>query len=245
MPVPHRLAELTAIRHGRSEANAVFERAKADGVTDAVLDGGDGDVPLAAAGVAQAAALGAWLAGLGTGGGPDLVLCSPYRRARDTWALMRREAARLGRAPGAPLLLDERLRDREMGVFELHTPAAIRSRAPAEAARRERLGDWLYRPPGGESLADVALRVRGLLAELDAAAPGQRVLIVAHDAVVVGLRYAIDGIGASVPPGGVAIVPNASVSRWTGDGSHLRLAQFGDTAHLDTTHAPQDGPRPA
>ncbi|WP_110946346.1 histidine phosphatase family protein [Streptomyces avicenniae] len=239
LPLPRRLAELVAVRHGLSEANVVFEQAKADGITDAVLDGSDTDVPLSATGVAQATALGAWLArtraGTGTGPRLDLVLCSPYRRARDTWEAMRREAARLGHAPDVPLLIDERLRDREMGVFELHTPAAIRSRAPAEAERRARLGDWLYRPPGGESLADVALRVRTLLAELDAAAPGKRVLVVAHDAVVVCLRHAIDGIGAPVPPGGVAVVPNASVTRWHGDGTRLRLAEFGSTAHLDRT----------
>jgi len=43
---------------------------------------------------------------------------------------------------------------------------AERLRERQEAARRARLGKLYYRPPGGESWADVALRLRSFLSEL-------------------------------------------------------------------------------
>jgi broad specificity phosphatase PhoE len=130
-----------------------------------------------------------------------------------------------------PLLVDERLRDREMGIFEMHPPGALRARSPEEAARRARLGDWYYRPPGGEALTDVVLRVRDLVTELDRAAPGRRVLLVAHDAIAVAVRLVLAGLGSTFP-GDLPPVPNASISRWDSDGGRLRLARWGDTAHL-------------
>jgi len=62
--------------------------------------------------------------------------------------------------PDAPRArYDERLRDRDQGILEFLTRRAIITSYPAEAERRGRLGDFYYRPPGGESWADVALRL--------------------------------------------------------------------------------------
>lgn len=227
LPSPCALAALWAVRHGQSTANVAFAEAERTGSADLPVAGRDSDVPLSALGRAQARALAGWLAGHAPGTGPDLVICSPYARARQTWEAM----AGPGPAADVPVLVDERLRDREMGVFELHPPAALAARAPQEAARRTLLGEWSYRPPGGEALADVALRVRDLTAELDRAAAGRRVLVVAHDAVVVALRHVLSGIGAPVPHDPPP-VPNASVTHWRGDGRRLRLVDWGRTAHL-------------
>ncbi|MFF6781535.1 histidine phosphatase family protein [Streptomyces sp. NPDC012510] len=230
------------VRHGQSTANAAYAEAERTGSTEP-LPGLGSEVPLSEPGRAQARALGAWLAGISGDGsddrsgdgnghdggrGPDLVVCSPYVRARQTWEMM---AGHPRVTVPPPFLVDERLRDREMGVFEMHPPGALRARSPEEAARRERLGDWFYRPPGGEALTDVVLRVRDFVDELDRAAPGRRVLLVAHDAIAVALRLVFAGLGAT-PPEAVPPVPNASVSRWDGDGGRMRLGRWGDTGHL-------------
>jgi 2,3-bisphosphoglycerate-dependent phosphoglycerate mutase len=55
----------------------------------------------------------------------------------------------------------------------------VSSRFPQEARRRADVGEFYYRPPGGESLADVALRLRSLLRDIDLA---RWPLVVAHDA---------------------------------------------------------------
>lgn len=227
-----RVGRLTAVRHGESLTNARFAEAARTGTGGERPPGpGDAEVPLSGRGARQAVALGGWLARLPAGHRPDLVLCSPYRRAWQTWSIMAEEAAR-HRCAVAPALVDARLRDREMGVFELMAPAAIEAAAPAEAGRRARAGEWYYRPPGGESHADVALRVGDLLTRLDAVADGGQVLVVAHDAVVAALRYVIRGLGAPVPEG-VPPVPTASVTRWVSREGRLRLDAFGDTGHLD------------
>ncbi|MGV9548306.1 histidine phosphatase family protein [Streptomyces ardesiacus] len=238
---PCALAALWAVRHGQSTANVAFAAAAVSG-SAAPVPGRDRDVPLSERGAVQAHALGDWLAAQAPEAGPDLVVCSPYTRALQTWEAMAARAAGLG-GPQLEVLVDERLRDREMGVFELHPPAALRARAPQEAARRELLGEWCYRPPGGEAFTDVAVRVGQFVHDLGRAAPGRRVLVVAHDGVVIALRHVLAGIGA-IAPEDLPPVPNASVSHWNGDGHRLRLVAWGDTAHLTslnemegTTHA--------
>ncbi|MGW5571075.1 histidine phosphatase family protein [Nocardia thailandica] len=229
LSVPWHLGGLWAVRHGQSVANVWY----ADPATNLrPMRGTDASAELSELGHRQARALGEWLAGLGSVQRPDLVVCSPYLRTRLTWAIMAQAAARRIRHP-RPIrtLVDERLRDREMGVFEMHPHRAIRRRAPEEAARREQVGNWAYRPPGGESLADVAVRVRGFLTELDAVAPGEQVLLVTHDAVVVAVRYVLEGLGAVVPDT-LEPVPTASVSQWRRDGRRLRLRVWGETGHL-------------
>ncbi|NEW37017.1 histidine phosphatase family protein, partial [Nocardia cyriacigeorgica] len=105
----------------------------------------DWDIELSPLGRKQAAKLGVWWSRLGREDRPSLVLCSPYRRAIHTWEAMKKASIRSGLDP--VLVVDERLRDREMGALELWSPAAIRADAPEEAERRTRLGDWFYRPP--------------------------------------------------------------------------------------------------
>ncbi|MEU9535835.1 histidine phosphatase family protein [Streptomyces sp. NPDC048213] len=226
---PNALGALWVVRHGQSTANVAFAEVERSGATALPVEGTDSDVPLSAQGARQAQALGHWLAEHHQD--LDLVVCSPYARTRQTWQVMAAHAAAEDVAP-LPVLIDERLRDREMGIFELHPPSALKARAPEEATRRGRLGEWFYRPPGGEALADVALRVRDFLTELERAAPGRRVLLVAHDAVVIAVRFALAGLGTASPES-LPPVPNASLSHWQGDGHHLHLHQWGDTAHLD------------
>ncbi|MFF9396768.1 histidine phosphatase family protein [Streptomyces griseoluteus] len=95
------------------------------------------------------------------------------------------------------------------------------------------MGEWHYRPPGGEAFTDVALRVRQFISDLSQAVPGRRVLPVARDGVLIALRYVLAGIGAAAPEE-LPPVPNASLSEWGSDGRTLRLLTWGDTAHLST-----------
>lgn len=227
---PRALTELVAVRHGESTANVRFARVAAGVMAPPLPEGRDADVPLSPRGVAQATALGRWLVERRSGTRPQAVVCSPFLRARHTWRAMAAEAARLG-VPAPPVRLDDRLRDRDMGEFTLLTPTEIRTRAPAESERRATLGDWAYRPPGGESLADVTSRVRGFMADVTVAPDAERVLLVAHDAVLLALRAILagDSSDAVVPD---RPLPPASVTRWIGNGTAPRLVEYGDTRHL-------------
>jgi broad specificity phosphatase PhoE len=96
------------------------------------------------------------------------------------------------------------------------TSAGVEARLPQEAERRRWLGKFYYRPPGGESWADVVLRLRSLLADLDRLYPGQRVLLVCHDAVILLIRYILEGLteGELLDIAATTAILNASVSRF-------------------------------
>jgi broad specificity phosphatase PhoE len=220
--------ELIAVRHGESVVNVAFPAADAAGVEDAGVSGSDAEVPLTEAGRVQARDLGTWLASRSPR--PDVVLSSPYVRARQTTDIMLDGLRQLtGRA--SEVRVDERLRDRELGVLEMQTATAIRRRFPDEAARRHKVGEFLYRPAGGESFPDVALRLRSLLRDISDDHAGRRVLIVGHDAIVLLLRYVIEGI-AHTDVLGLGPVWNCSVTRWSGGDAGPRLVEFNAVHHL-------------
>ncbi len=256
--------ELMLIRHGESAGNVAATAAQVSGaeVVDIALR--DADVPLSATGFRQAQALGRWLSGAASPGfpeavrpegaaaptrlntgppgpgrpgsrPPDTVWCSPYLRARQT-------AEGAGLASGSVLRIDERLRDRELGILDLLTAVGVSVRYPEEARRRARLGKFYYRPPGGESWADVALRLRSLLADLDRLDDGRHVALVCHDAVVLLIRYVCEGLTEEdllALAAGTAIL-NGSVTRLvrpSGSGS-WQIVSFNKVAHLEAAGAP-------
>ncbi|WP_049562855.1 histidine phosphatase family protein [Nonomuraea sp. SBT364] len=218
---------IIAVRHGESEANLAFREA---GDEPLVYGRGDDEVTLTALGREQAAALGALLAALPAAEAPDLVWCSPYRRALDTWTI----ASRVWGADPLPVTVDERLRDRSRGTLGRYNEAEIERRHPEELARLRAEGDYRYRPPGGETYGDVAARVRDLLADLRERAEGRRVLIVAHDAVVLALRHVIAGSPDAELAALDAFAPilNGSVSTWHAVGGRLTLRDFNTVGHL-------------
>jgi broad specificity phosphatase PhoE len=227
------LAWLAAVRHGQSEANVVVPAAEARGAEMVDLGMSDAEVPLTAIGRDQATAIGRWLAALPASERPDAVVSSPYRRAEETAEVAVATADAAG-AGGLPLLLDERLRDRELGVLEGLTTRGVAVRMPEEATRRHRLGRFYYRPPGGESRADVALRVRAALGDLRREYPDGRVLIFAHDVVILLLRYLLEGLTVSrlVEMAASATLANGSLTVWRRNGKALDLFCCNETDHL-------------
>lgn len=221
---------LAMARHGESVGNVARHEAEAAGLNRIDLPTRDPDVPLSEAGRRQAAALGRWLAQLPEGEHPTAVYCSPYIRAAET--------ARVAVAglPDTPLVYDERLRDRDAGTFYGLTARGIAALFPEEAARKKALGKFYYRPPGGESWTDVALRLRAVLADIEREQPGGRVLIVAHDALVVLTRYIVEGMSEEeILDAERTLVPNGSVTAWTRSGGRLRLVTANATGHLNET----------
>ena len=224
------VAELIMIRHGQSASNVAFPRADAAGLTDSGLTGRDTDVELTAVGVAQAEAVGHWLAGLPAAELPQVVITSPYLRARETWRIAAEASGRDLPAPST----DERLVDRLLGDLEMLTRAAIAERFPDEPARHREAGDYHYRPPGGEHFGDIADRLASFLSDLNRDHAGERVAVVAHDSVVLMMRYVIEGLDWE----GIAAVArtghvrNASITSFDGSSGRLRLDRYNTVDHL-------------
>jgi 2,3-bisphosphoglycerate-dependent phosphoglycerate mutase len=183
-------ARLWLVRHGQSQGNVARDAAQQAGQHEIDIDVRDVDVPLSELGVKQAEAAGRWFAALPQDDRPEIVLSSPYVRAHQTADIVCKQGALAG-GPARPVL-DERLREREFGVFDRLTTMGIRERFPDEAAHRRRLGKFYHRPPGGESWADVILRLRSVLNTINLHYCDRRVLVVCHQVVVLCFRYILE-----------------------------------------------------
>lgn len=227
--------ELVLVRHGESVGNVAAAEAERNGADTIAVQTRDADTPLSVRGEDQARALGAWLGALPPDRAPQSVWCSPYVRAAQT-AASALDASGLT----VPVRYDERLRDRELGIIDRLTRAGVQRRFPEEDARRHLLGKMYYRPPGGESWADVAQRLRSVLGDLMLLEDGHRVLVVTHDATVMLLRYVLEGMTeaqlmAEVRRHGVR---NASVTQLTRHDDLWRLDAFDVVDHLEVLEAP-------
>jgi 2,3-bisphosphoglycerate-dependent phosphoglycerate mutase len=224
---------LGILRHGESTGNVAATAAETAGVELIDIPERDADVPLSDTGRRQASAVNRWLREQPADRRPEVAVVSTYLRARQT-----AELALAGL--GVRAVLDERLRDRELGVLDLLTSHGVDVRLPGEAARRARLGKFYYRPPGGESWTDVLLRLRMLLLQLRLEHPGGRVLWFGHEATVLLVRYLAEALdeAALMTVARSVRIANGSISTWRRVGGVLRPEKFNDVAHLHVEGAP-------
>lgn len=221
---------LTLVRHAQSVGNRADALAREAGAEELDLDFRDADVELSETGCAQARGLGTWLAAQDEPDRPTVVITSPYRRAVQTAELA---VAGLD----VELLYDERLRERDLGVFDGLTGVGIRARYPEEAERRKKLGKFYYQPPSGESWCDVALRVRSLLNDVRFGYDGARLWLFSHQAVIMTFRYVLEGLseGRLLEIDRDEHLPNVSMTTYRREGDLFDLVRFADTTAVDST----------
>jgi broad specificity phosphatase PhoE len=184
-------SRLYLVRHGESAGNVARDRAEAEGLPMIDIADRDMDVPLSMLGERQARALGRWLGELPEDEKPRVVYTSPYVRARET-ASRALEEAGLVVERDVNLVVDERLREREFGILDRLTRRGIEAKYPEQAEFRAHLGKFYHRPPGGESWADVILRLRSFIDTISRECRGERILVVSHQVVVLMFRYVLE-----------------------------------------------------
>jgi probable phosphoglycerate mutase len=229
------VSELILIRHGQSAANVAFPAADAAGLLESGLTGRDSDVELTELGRAQAAAVGAWLANLPADRVPEVPITSPYLRARETW----RVAAETSGLSFPPAETDDRLVDRLLGDLEMMTRAAIGRDFP-DQVRFHNATDYEWRPPNGESFGDIRMRLTSFMDDVNREHAGRRVVVVAHDAVVLMARAVIEKLSWDGVTG-VATgnsVRNASITVFDGRSGELVLDRYNTVDHLDGVDVP-------
>ena len=116
---------------------------------------------------------------------------SPLERARETMELARTAMD----LPPKLYRLDAALMELSFGAWEGLTWPEIRARDPDAVAAR-RADKWAFVPPGGESYAMLAERVRGWLGSLAADA-----FIVSHGGVARALMTLVAGVSGQVAAG--------------------------------------------
>jgi probable phosphoglycerate mutase len=236
-------SRLWVVRHGESAGNVAWSRAESAGEHWIDVTARDADVPLSDIGERQAAALGAWFAEQPESDRPTVILASPYARAHRT-------AQIVGEAIGGAVLVDERLREKEFGALNRMTRAGIVALMPEQAELRKTLGKFYYRPPGGESWCDIALRVRSLWQSIRLDHPGERVLLVCHTVVTLCFRYVVEGLDEAgiLEIDASSDVANCSVTAYVCESKKMVLERFNFTAPVAQAGEPvtrgPDAPRP-
>jgi broad specificity phosphatase PhoE len=226
---------LWLLRHAESEGNLADTQARGAGADRLELTARDPDMPLSRTGRGQAEALGCAWRTLRADERPTVVLCSPYERALRTADLAVRAAGW-----DFELIRDERLRERDLGLLDGYTKQGIERRFPEEAERRKWLGKFYYRPPGGESWADVAGRVRAVVEAAEQRYAGERLLLVTHQAVILLARYVLESLTEQqvLDIDEQHQVANTAVVRYRYEAGVPRLQTFNDTSHLDDRDTP-------
>ncbi|MBA3501586.1 MAG: histidine phosphatase family protein [Myxococcota bacterium] len=229
------------VRHGESAGNVAAAAAHLAGLHTIDIDLRDQDVPLSELGRQQSRAVGRWFGALPEPERPTVVVCSPYVRAMQTAELLV-DAAGLSLA--GPVM-DERLREKELGSLDRFTKAGIVQRFPHEAELRARVGKFYYRPPGGESWCDVVLRLRSFVDSVQLQFRHERVLVVAHQVIVLCFRYVLERMTEAQI---LAIdrekdVANCSVTAYVLDADEagrpaLALTAYNFVAPLEEAHTP-------
>ncbi|HEV2178051.1 MAG TPA: histidine phosphatase family protein [Terriglobia bacterium] len=175
---------LVIVRHGESHRNVRRQAAHAAGHPEYGGDVRDVDTPLTRRGERQAEATGRFLSRQFRF---DRIFVSPYLRTVETARLIMKQFA----DPVAPTY-EERIREKEFGILDGLTHQGIAKKYPDELKRRQHEGKYYYRPPGGESYPDVALRLHSFLGTLARDCPKQSVLVVCHSVVVLTFRRLLE-----------------------------------------------------
>jgi broad specificity phosphatase PhoE len=171
---------LLVVRHGQSEWNAI---GRWQGHADPVLSElGRRQAFLAAAAI----------------GAVDAIVSSDLSRAAETAAII---AQQLG---VGPVVVDERLRERDAGEWTGLTKDEIEDRWPGWIEGKKR-------PNGFEDVASVVTRVLDAFASLHAASPGGSLLVVTHGGVIRALEKSHGRSGNAVTNlGGITVRVSAS-----------------------------------
>jgi len=202
---------LWLVRHGQSTANVLRQKAEAENLLTIDFPEREQDVPLSKFGEEQSVRLGKWF--LEEKETPNIVFSSPFLRARATTRLILEHA----KLENLEVIYDERLRERELGIFDRLTRRGAMEKFPAEAAARQKIGKFYFRPAGGESWADVALRIRSFWNEVKGDFAGEKILVVSHEAVLHLFRYIVENMTeeAILKIDGATDIANCSITTYS------------------------------
>ncbi len=178
---------LWLIRHGESIGNVARHEAEKIRAKMIETPCREPDVELSKLGLEQSAKLGQWFAAQAEK--PTIIYSSPYLRAQVTAQILLNHS-------GIDLNLktDERLRERELGVFDCLTKDGAMEKYPELCDLRERWGKFYFRPPGGESWTDVVVRLRSFIETDLSKLADENVLLITHEVVIRCFRYILENL---------------------------------------------------
>lgn len=172
--------DLVLVRHGQSEGNFAKRLAEAgdnSAYTQEFLDRHTSSFRLTELGRQQAARAGEFLKSefFANGIGFDRYVTSEYTRAMETAGCLQ--------LPNAEWLCDFYLTERDWGELDHYAQNEREARFGSDLRRRE-VEPFFWRPPNGESFAQLGLRVDRVLHTLHRECGDKRVILVCHGEVM-------------------------------------------------------------
>jgi NAD+ kinase len=177
--------DLIIIRHGHSEGNLAVETAKLGDnsfYTPEFRERPGHQWRLTKEGQAQAVTTGEWLQ-KNIDIDFDRYYVSPYIRTRETAGLLN--------LPNTEWRISQRLRERDWGDIDAIPLEEFKNIFPHNALRKE-IDALYWRPPSGESIADVRLRVRSFFDTLHRECADKRVVVVTHGEFMWAMRAELE-----------------------------------------------------
>lgn len=169
---------------------------------------GRSDIPLDDVGIRQAREVAGALSSI------DRVIASPLSRSRET-----------AEALGLPVQIDDRWIELDYGDFE----GMLQADVPDHVWSRWR-NDSAFRPPNGETLDELDVRVRSALSDIFELAKTENIAVVSH---VSPIKAAIAwSIGASVGSSWNCLLDRASISTIAIRDHGPAMVTFNNTSHL-------------
>lgn len=201
------VTRLCIIRHGETAWNAEHRVQ------------GQLDVPLNAAGLAQAEAIARALAAEKF----DAIYSSDLQRALQT-------AQPVAKKLKLEIQKEKDLRERHYGIFQTLTYAEVKVRYAEDYARFERRDpDFAFRT--GESLREFSVRSVNVISRIEKENRGKNVAVFTHGGVLDELYRSIQGIPVSTPRD--FAIPNCGINRLDAGTDPWRIECWADIAHLE------------
>jgi probable phosphoglycerate mutase len=198
--------EIILIRHGETEWNSQLRMQ------------GHSNSPLSAVGRGQIQALGEWMKNVSF----DHVYSSDSLRARQT-------AESITQYSGDTLQFDQRIREKNLGVFEGLTAVEARERHP-EVYRLFKTGGGNYVIDEGESTQQVLDRALEFIEEIRLRHLEQSIVMVTHGGVVRVLMKHTLGLTIDAPTS--FMIKNTGIFRLVWDEKWM-VTQMGGISHLE------------
>jgi probable phosphoglycerate mutase len=153
---------------------------------------------------------------------PEVLVASPLQRTRQT-------AEAIARTTGLEIEFDDSWYELSFGSWDGKAIEEVRAESPDEYQ------GWLnsssYRPGGGESYDEAALRIDAALDNLVAQYPGKRVVVVTHNGVIKSAaNLVIGGPNDGVFHMDASPCSITSISIWPSDGLRA-LRSFNESGH--------------
>jgi len=150
-------------------------------------------------------------------------------------------AEEIARLHNLPVHTDPNLRERCYGAFEGMSKSEIKENHP-EAHAAWNAGDPDYLFPSGkrtaESIREFYHRAINTIFQIASPYPGKKIVLIAHFGIIESAYRASQGIPLGTRPQMPKPVLNTSINRFLVSHNSIKLLQWGETEHLESSPKP-------